>query len=1008
MTTNMTIKKAAVAVAIAFALQGVAQADNSSGSIVGQAKPSAKIELVSTQTGLKRTVVADAAGRYRIAALPVGTYTLSSDGEKKEVKVNLGVGTMANFSGDTEVISVTGHRISAIDTTTIESTSVFTSDELARLPTPRNLSAVALLAPGTVLGDPGFANQQSNNTKRDGFFASFGGASVAENAYFLNGFDITNARTLLGFATLPFDAIAQQQVKTGGYGVEYGRSLGGVINVVTKKGTNEWEFGASAYIAPKSWQSRGKDAISLDDEVAYKYQAFRSKDTADTQKYVLQAGGPLIQDTLFIYSAVELNQGEWNDYSNGDSGNNTLKEQTSSPRGLVKIDWNMAENHLLEFTGLYNKRKIERFDYKKSDPDTAFDGQHGDKPLVDGAPKIDRFDGGHFLTAKYTGILTDDLTVSATVGRLYGEEYDEPGLLPGAQCPRVWDGRAGGALVYRGCWVETQVDIRDPAAGPNSDERVAFRADAEYRLGDHTIRAGLDLDEWTSFAAGNTQTGVGHNNYYYRYYKTGPNGGTVNLVNLPANTEYIRTWDRGTASAEYKVKNSAFYIEDKWQVTDQWMVYAGLRSEGFENTNADGVNFVEADSLAPRGGFSFDPYADGKTKVFGSLGRYYIPVAANTNIRAAGIEWFDTQYWLHTSAEDPTTGAPVKLGPQIGNFIAANREAANPATIAATNLSTMFQDELILGLQTELSDNWTGGIKYVRRIVGDGMDDYCSQQAFVDWAEDKGYENFDYHSMAHCIILNPGRDLELMVDINNDGKLVPSVIPNTYLKLPKYERTYEALEFTLGRAKADNWYMQASYLLSFNKGNAEGYVNSTLEQDDAGLTQDFDHERFMTNTDGYLPNDRRHAFKIFGGYDLTDEWSLSATLNVTSGRPVNCNGYIPLEGLGIDQSNLTNYAASSFYCLDENNKVQPTKRGQYGRTPWTKEISLSVSYVPDWAQDKLDLQLSVTNLLNSDTVTKYQEIGDYSRNDTRRNPNFLTPFNYQAPRTVELIARYSF
>lgn len=1000
MNNKNYLNKLALAFAAVYGMHTPVWADNSSGSIYGQAKAGSTITLVSPQTGLKRQVTADANGRYRFVALPVGKYQVSSSGEKFDVNVNIGTGTNVAFGGDnTEVISVVGQRIAAIDTSSVESTTVFSADELSSLPVPRNLTSVALLAPGTVAGDTGFGD------KKDGFYAAIGGASVAENGYYLNGFDITNARTLLGFATLPFEAISQQQIKTGGYGAEYGRSLGGVINVVSKKGSNEWEFGASAYLAPSAWRASARDAVSIDPGTK-KYQAYRSADTTDTRNYVLQGGGPLLEDKLFIYSAVELVDNEWHDYqpATHNSGRITMAEETTSPRGLLKLDWHITENHLFEFTGLLNKRKVHQVDYQKPEAE-AFSGHHGTDILAD----RQRNDGGNLLIGKYTGIITDDFTLSATVGRLYAEIFDTPDQLEGWECPRVWDGRTNPALDYKGCWNTQQVDIRDPNFGPNTDQRVAFRLDAEYRFGDHTLRAGVDMDEWESGVAGKLQTGVGHNNYYYRYYKTGPNGGTVNLVKLPANTEYIRTWDRGTASAKYTVQNSAFYLEDSWQLTEQWLIYGGLRLEGFENTNADGVNFVEAkNNVAPRLGFTYDLAGDSSQKVFGTLGRYYIPVAANTNIRAAGVEWFDTRYWLHTSAEDPKTGAPVQLGPEIGKFIPADRSAANPATIAASNLSPMYQDELILGYQAELNDEWTGGVKYINRQVGDGMDDYCSAQPFVDWAKDKGYKDFDYHSLAHCIIMNPGKDLQMMIDIAGDGVLVDSTVPNSYLKLPEYKREYQGLEFTLGRAKSDGWYLQASYLLSFSKGNAEGYVNSTLEQDDAGLTQDFDHERFMTNTEGYLPNDRRHALKLFGGFDLTDELMISATLNVTSGRPVNCNGYVPLDGLGVDQSNLGNYAASAFYCVNDKGEAKATTRGQFGRTPWTKDLGLSLRYIPSWANDQLEAQLNIQNLLNSSTVTKYNETGDYGRTETRKNLNFLTPTDFQAPRYAEVVLRYKF
>lgn len=72
---------------------------------------------------------------------------------------------------------------------------------------------------------------------------SFGGSSAAENAYYINGFNSTDPLGGPGGLTLPYGSIDQQEIYTGGYSAKYGRSDGGVINAVGKRGTNEWRFG---------------------------------------------------------------------------------------------------------------------------------------------------------------------------------------------------------------------------------------------------------------------------------------------------------------------------------------------------------------------------------------------------------------------------------------------------------------------------------------------------------------------------------------------------------------------------------------------------------------------------------------------------------------------------------------------------------------------------------------------------------------------------------------------
>ncbi|QYK04687.1 TonB-dependent receptor [Shewanella zhangzhouensis] len=988
--TNFRRSLLAASITTLLTINNPVFADNTTGSVYGTAKAGSTVTLVNPKTGIKREVVVGSDGKYSISNIQPGTYTAASDGESHVVIVTIGTGSSVYFGGgSTEVISVIGNRISSIDTSSVESTSVFLADQIELLPVGRDLTSVALLAPGTVQGDSGFGN-----------LASFGGSSVAENAYFLNGFDVTNTRTLLDFADLPYDAVAQQQVKTGGYGAEYGRSLGGVVAVVTKRGTNDWQFGGTVYYTPDSLRASGKDAL-LNSPTTTPYLAYRSQNQNDKFSYVVHGSGPLIEDKLFFYAMFEGKHNTTDTFST--SGETSSSTENNSPKMLLKLDWNITDDQTFELTALRNKEEIDFVGYEYDE--VTHTGQHG---TVDPDSIRTFHTGGDILIGKYTAALTDNFTVSALIGSMKNEIYTDPDALPGYECPRVWDSRGPNpnALVYLGCWNRNQATIRDQEFGPDTDERLSYRLSLDWVLGDHNIRAGADIEQWESGAAGITYTGVGFDNKYFRYFTS---RGRVNGVDVPAGTEYVRTWDGGSVSANYEVENTAFFIEDTWQVTDELLVYAGLRSESFVNRNADGVAFVEADnSIAPRLGFSYDVAGDSTQKLFGTWGRYYIPVAANTNIRAAGIEWRDIQYFYFEGI-DPTTGAPVTIGDEIGQGAFDNRNAANPATIAVTDLDPMHQDELILGYQLALNEDWTTSIKFVHREVKDGMDDYCSHQPFIDWAEDNGYDNFDEDTMAGCLIMNPGKDFNLAMDLNNDGNLTNVTVPNSYIGLQSYDRTYKAIELNLAKASSDDWYMDASYTWSKSEGNIEGYVNSTLEQDDAGLTQDFDHPLFQENAYGYLPNDRRHQFKIFGAYYLTDELSVSANFNLSSGRPVNCNGYVPLtDDLGVDQGGLQGYSASSFFCVDENGEHQPTYRGQYGRTPWTHKLDLGLTYVPHWADNKLTLQMQVYNVLNQDRVTEYVETGDINRAEPQQNPEFLNARNFQSPRYVSFTARYNF
>ena len=224
-------KRSALALAIAVATSGTVLAQsNTIGYIFGQVSGGGTVSVENLGTGLKREISVDADGNFRASSLPTGRYKVTYNGQSKEVVVNVGTGSAVSFADASTlgVVEVTGSAINPIDISSVESTTILTSEQIAKIPVARNVTQVALLAPGTVRGDAAFGN-----------LASFGGSSVSENAYFVNGFNITNAFKNLAFAQLPFEAIAEQQVKTGGYGVEFGCSTGGVINIITKRGSNE-------------------------------------------------------------------------------------------------------------------------------------------------------------------------------------------------------------------------------------------------------------------------------------------------------------------------------------------------------------------------------------------------------------------------------------------------------------------------------------------------------------------------------------------------------------------------------------------------------------------------------------------------------------------------------------------------------------------------------------------------------------------------------------------------
>lgn len=993
---HSTASLAPVAALVWCCAAGQALAQSAEGSVYGRGLAGSTVELKGLDSGLIRRVVADATGRFSFSRLQPGRYHVSSGGIERDVVVVIGAAAeVALLVQAIERVEIAGRaQHSLIDITSFESTSVFSAEQLRGLPVQQSITAVALLAPGVVKGDPGF-----------GGLPAIGGASVAENAYFINGFDVTNIRKFVSYASLPFDAIDQQQVKTGGYGAEHGRSLGGVVSVLTRRGGNSWKFGASVEAAPDALRARGRDVADRDPEHPPGYTLFQSANGSSSLKYTLHAGGPIFKDQLFVFGLIEGHRDRSDSF--GQSG--SVQSRETRPKGLIKIDWWPSSEHSLEYTGISYKSRSQILDFDNA---STYATSH------DGAVRLSQIVSGTDVSIlKYTGSLTPSLTVSALLGQLRNNVGELTGARnSGADCPVVLDV----SLDPVGCWTPPfpGATVRDPDAPPyDSDTRKAARLDVEYLLGKHQLRAGLDIERFASVAGGTSTYSGG---YYYRYFDTAD--GTVNgVVNAtPAGGSYVRQREAKQSGGRYAVKNSSFYVEDAWQVTPRWLVYGGLRSESFDNRDANGQTFVQAKHLlAPRLGFAWNVHGDASLKVFGSAGRYFIPVAANTNIRATHSESF-IQTFYNFNGRDARTQAPLNLSAQIGTpQVIQSGALPNPGTVADTHLRPMNQDEIVLGLQRAWGRDAVLGAKLIHRRVNDGMDDFCGALPFRRWADDNGHSGFNAGSLATCFLMNPGRDAHIRLDLQGNGQLTEVTVPARYFDLPRYERRYKALELSAERPFDGRWGANASYTWSRSYGTAEGYVQSTLQQDDAGITQDFDFASLTHGAKGALPNDRRHQFKAFGTLALSRNWRLGGNFSVSSGRPISCIGFVPTSVPDFDKidghAGSGDYVSpSSYYCVNpQTGKSELVPRGSRGRTPWTRQLDAQVAYTPKLAHGQVTLQLDVFNVFNTQRITRVSEVADYSRStvsavEGKTNPNYLSPTNFQDAKAVVVTGRWEF
>ncbi|MFC5509882.1 TonB-dependent receptor plug domain-containing protein [Massilia jejuensis] len=1006
---------------------------NVAGTLYGKITPGAatSVQIRNLDTNQQRTVSVDPSGSFSASALSIGRYraTLqggSMDGQTSDVDVIAGQGVEAVFaSAQVATVQVSGRR-SRIDVSSASNGATFTARELARLPIARNVDAIIQLAPNTTKSDPTYIAG-----------ASIGGGGPSENAYYINGMPVTNPLTQLGASELPFGAVAQAEIKTGGFGAEFGRSVGGVINIVGKSGTNTWEVGGLASITPESWRAKAKDQYFADTGLANSGALrFRNSDNRVEQKqYGVYAGGPLIKDKLFMFAAIEQTKQEVHQVV----GNATTSAATNARSGYrdrytdtkryyTKFDWNVTDNHRLEFTAIGDNPKVDTalrgYDYAtRAIGSTITSTTHEESSGTAAAPN-----GAEIQILRYTGNLTDKLTFTALGGKMQTRHIYEPG----GYNPNLPSVTAGAEFRAPGLnYASAQNFSGSLPFNGSKDDVDFFRVDAEYKLGSHTIRAGLDNIKTVSLDAGNITAG-GFSWIYQRTTNPGaptsvPGGSIPAFAGngpLAAQGYYVNK-NTFTTASDASAKQNAQYIEDVWKVTKDLQVTIGLRNESFENLNSDGVAYLEQkNQLTPRLSAVWDVNGDSSLKVFGSAGRYTVQMPTIVAIRGANGSLNTSQYYSYTGTD--ANGLPTGLT-QLTNPLSANNEfgqAKDPKTVSSTNLEPSFQDEITLGFEQAFSPSLNWGAKVTYRSLKSTIDDFCDGRVFRRYAlanniptiDDATWDPEDPHyTYFSCASFNPGEDQNFLIDYMQNGQYREVKLTAAQLGFEKAKRVYAALDLFAEHPYRNGWYGRINYTLSRAKGNTEGQTLSDLNtgQADVAATTTWDYPEIMRYADGLLPNDRKHQIKAFGFYDITPQITIGGNLSIQSGRPKGCLGGDPDPTSAADWEAVgpsPNYGVEHF-CFGTatpgrtavQNNV-PAPRGTLGRLGWNKSLDMNLVYRPVQVKG-LALKLDVFNVTNEQPILKLNE-------QYNSGPNRATTFgsvsSYAAPRSARVSAEYNY
>jgi len=750
---------------------------DTSGNIVS----GATVTLTS-EKGVNRSSTVGSDGKFRMPQLPLGQYvaTVSADGYdslSSGLFNRLGEGGQYTFTlmpagGAIDEIVTTGVQQASMDfESNTAGISVDVGEMQIKYPVARSMTDIALFAPGTQVGDTLF------NSRSNGSIASFTGGSVAENAYYINGMNITNFRNFAGGSTIPFEFFDQVEVKTGGYQAEFGRSMGGFVNAVSKSGSNDFNFEVTAYWTPEQSRETRPDVETT----------WNSLDYDSNSQYVLQVSGPIIKDRLFFYALYNERDVAEEDYTSSTMTTTVDAE----PFMAAKLDFVPFDGHRLEYTYFTDERKINQTVYGFND--SGMDRDDVDGSEVSSATGVgSTLAGGTNQILKYTAVINDSFSLSA----MYGEnDFVRTTQSSEDGSPVIYERMTNpDASTRLGSFVNTY-------AASGFDTREALRWDKEE----------LNSDELSELSGGE----------YFRYHYCVDAAGCFQTGSNPVafNEEYIRHLiiDQG---GNFDTKQTAMYIQDSWEVTDRLTVNLGLRSEKFENFNGEGVIFIETDDqIAPRFGATYDLRGDGRTLLSAFFGRYYMPIATNTSIRMSSAEYFLTEYLKHAgfdnrNSDDTPTG--VDYANPASYSLSSDGTVPPVDTIKAAGVDPLFSDEYILGFEHAFDNDWVMGVRYVQRDLSTQIDDIGINPAIVSWALENGWGLYDEIAPSgttphylwqlldkrefsiEYVLANPGEDMRVATRrLAPDGSLTWMDLTAEQLGYPKPERDYRSVELTI-------------------------------------------------------------------------------------------------------------------------------------------------------------------------------------------------------------------
>ena len=894
------------------------------------------------QGGRVTTAVTNEEGFFRINAVEPGTYTVTVEAEKGfakfeqgNVTVNLSkTSTMAiqlRPQGATETVTVTAGAGAGIDTTQNTSGTNVSTEQFSNFPTQRTVQSLYSIAP--TVSRSGL--RDASGRDRD---PSVAGSSGPENNYILDGVTVSDPAFGGSGANLPFEFVQEVEIKTGAYGAEYGKTTGGIFNVVTKSGSNDIRGDAFVFYNPTSF-------VRETQNFAYTGSAPNGFSEVDAG---FDIGGPIAKDKLWFFGAFNPQRRKNHFFTQ--TFRTEVENEITTPFYAGKITWALNQDHVFNFSTFGDFTKQKGFLFGGSgfgaNPD-SFRGEiqtggHNYAFRLNStfSPNfIGEFSAGlHFqrvntipeASVADVPLLTDNFAILTAAGTVANAtttniqdirciDTDDDAATP---CENLSFGEVSFVNSPNGSLERNFIRQGFGLFTEQDRNRIEFAARMQNVWGRQTLKYGFEFNR-NIYNINTQSTGPGVTFGNPQGLLSGTDGNDDNVVtgfrttnNLsvcttrgtqivcPNSTAALRAGlIAGTAGFTGAVLGPITADE---ALNNPFLVLLSTRVRDFKNiadtyTHTEGF-YIQDDIRWTRNfqlnlGLRWD-----FQQAYGQGGTTYLTLndwVSNTQPRV-GFSWDFTGEGrgklFANYARFLETPIPLDINVRAGsensqtdkNFNVSRYGSAagsivvpglfgssgSNATFATANLGA-HPTPLDPGLKPQTVDEFSAGAEFeVARDLVLGF-------RGIYRAQDEVIEDGSFDDGNNYFIFNPGRrgtgNFTTTEDLACNNPEIGCFGPA--------RRYYRALEFSATKRFSNNFQFIASYVFSSLIGNYEGLFRNDNGQSDPNITSLFDLVSLLPNTYGRLPNDRPHQFKFDGSYQWPFGLLTSASFRTQSGIP---------------------------------------------------------------------------------------------------------------------------